>query len=491
MNIKGRDVEIADDGPVSPGFYGNDDPVHIDGQKANPLEAFQVMQTISSLVSKPSIGLHFQNLRSYLHYLEQVHISQYPLSPLLKMSDESILLKFKFKESINRLSLPFNLDDASFTTPEIAYLRIVAKNNVDKAVKILKSWPKEKRLALLDKLTNDFAFRPTRTYQKDEGKRFKEMVVGYFIRHIMKSSNSTTPFPIQNWIKGQTGGRMKREENKEGLKYIKRLTKDASQMGTTLKSQKAFFSDPYRLALLLHSVIAPKPIYHKNEYRYYRETPDYAHIVAERTFSFGTVVFYSIDHIYPTQEVIDTVAAELEMTVYEVDYNPVLNVIFTPNMHGARISMAEQNYKGDGLPALLGFIGDYITIGLDAYRIPTCTVNHEVGHQKYWQLAESEIGTVGPEEQAFIDKLHTLYEEAMKTDGGEIINDSTYTGLLRSGHPYKFIEFFSALRHAYVEHGNEFLKRIQATPKNHYARKLWQLMKELYGVEFTSESHKK
>ena len=32
MNIKGQDVEIADSGPISPGFYGIDDPVHINGK---------------------------------------------------------------------------------------------------------------------------------------------------------------------------------------------------------------------------------------------------------------------------------------------------------------------------------------------------------------------------------------------------------------------------------------------------------------------------
>lgn len=203
---------------------------------------------------------------------------------------------------------------------------------------------------------------------------------------------------------------------------------------------------------------------------------------------YGPVTFYAVDNIRPTAATMKAVIGAMHL-VNGFTFNPIRHIIFTPDEHGSRVSIAAQKLNASlaALPDYLGFAGDYITIGLDAGHIPACTISHELGHQEWWQYIENAQGEQGPREKATYTLFHQIYEEAMWVDGGELINDETYTGIPQSGHPWKFVEFFPAARHAFVEHGDELARRIAALPKTHYGYGLWRAMKSLYGRVFTKD----
>jgi len=479
FQIQDRDVTILDDGPLSKGDLGIDDKVLVDGKEISLAEEYEILTTIIKLTSQIPYGISFDDLKSYLQTLNNLHDSQYPVKPDAITPNEHKFDAKEFSRLLKKLGLEVDYNDENIDIPEIMFLAVEARQDVNALAKKLEGLDETERILLLEVLLNNFSSRPIRTYEKDEGKRFDEIIVGRFTNW-----EKEEPFPVSSFIKKNLKGRINWGVNKAGKSYWKRFCDYAKKMGKTKMSQEKYFSNPYRLALILRSLVAPKITYHKDENRYYNATPMSIQLVENTAFYFGKLSFYGLDYIFPKHEVIDSVALSLSMVVHNLEDNLAHHIVFTPEIHGERLSLAAQNIRKDELPMQLGFFGDYLKVGLDAHRRPACTAIHESGHQKYWQEAEDINGKPN---KVFIAKVHELYVRAMKTDGGEIINDSTYTGLLGSGHPYKFIEFFPAAHHAFIEHADELAARIAATPKGHYSRDLWKFLKnEVYGMVYTS-----
>lgn len=477
-------VWICDAG-AQPGVLDAADLVLGATGSATPLS--NVALHLEQLLGRPPVGVAWRAFADYVAALRALQDTQYPGAVLAPDTTPPSAADFAATVAAlgvapaptvaNRNLAP----NKPLRVPDIVQLAIQAREDLRAVEDTLASWPAQQRRALVSQLVSQFVFRPVRSYQPDADRRRDEILVGAFTEHHRVAAGHDA-FPIATWLDEQRG-RVNTHNASEapGTRYWHEFLAPAAAMGTSRAAQEQYFATPKRLALLLRSLVGPRQLQQTDPYRYYTEGIPFAAPLETRGFAFGTVTFYAVDHVLPRPEVIDAVATEL-MRAIENDLNPIAHIVFTPNPHGARRSIAAQG--DDPLVPLLGIDGDYLLIGLDAVRRPSCTAAHELGHQWYWQLVEDGAQQIGPYEATMRATIDALYAEAMATDGGEFVDDATYTGLLDSGHPFKHVEFFPALRHAFVEHGEAFFARLQTVPPDHYAHTAAAFMAHLYGHDF-------
>ncbi|MBI4366300.1 MAG: hypothetical protein HY543_05730 [Deltaproteobacteria bacterium] len=377
---------------------------------------------------------------------------------------------------------------ALFPLPMLLRLALMAQADLTVVAQRLAREPPSWRASLAQALLTTAQFRPRRTYQPDAEARRDEALIGAFLE-FQNAAAGPIPFPTTLWVAEQTERVGGRPEDIAGAEAWRTFLAPMPALGEALPEQIAYVSAPNRLALVLRAFAGPRILQTHDPYRFYTERPSYAEVLGVWALPYGAVTLYAVDHVAPRPEVLDAVLYELALA-NEADGNPAAHIVFSGERHGRRMSIAAQGRYDirDPLPALLGIDGDYLMIGLDAGRVPVCTVAHELGHQFYWQLVEDIHYRQGPGsiEAMRYAELHALYERAMATDGGELIDDGTYTGLIDSGHPYQFVEFFPAARHAFVHHGQAFRARLAALPPGHYGNDLWRFLHRIYGEVFTN-----